>query len=87
MRTWWRLETWVTVRGQVGGTMNDPASSETVVVSRLFWVAAANALRRQVGHVTSNEESLTDEQAWQYVLRAARGEEVLDPGPCISDGV
>lgn len=61
--------------------MNDPASSDTVVVSRLFWVAAANALRRQVGHVTSNEESLTDEQAWQYVLRVARGEAVLEPGP------
>jgi hypothetical protein len=57
--------------------MDDPAIPDTVVVSRLFWVAAANALRRQTGHVTSDEESLTTEQAWQYVLRVARGQEVL----------
>jgi hypothetical protein len=40
-------------------------------------VAAANAIRKQAGHVTSDEESLSNEQAWQYVLRVARGEEVL----------
>ena len=57
--------------------MNDPAIPDTVVVSRLFWVAAANALRRQAGHMTSDEESLTNEQAWQYVLRVARAQEVL----------
>jgi hypothetical protein len=27
--------------------------------------------------MTSDEESLTNEQAWQYVLRVARGQEVL----------
>lgn len=61
--------------------MHDPISSDTVVVSRLFWVAAANAIRRQAGHMISTEESMTDEQAWQYLLRVARGELVLEPGP------
>jgi hypothetical protein len=57
--------------------MGDPAIPDTVVVSRQFWVAAANAIRRQAGHMTSDEESLSNEQAWQYVLRVARGEEIL----------
>jgi hypothetical protein len=59
--------------------MGDPAIPDTVVVSRQFWVAAANAIRKLAGHVTSDEESLSNEQAWQYVLRVARGEEVLKP--------
>jgi hypothetical protein len=59
--------------------MGDPAIPDTVVVSRQFWVAAANAIRKQAGHVTSDEESLSTEQAWEYVLRVARGEEVLKP--------
>jgi len=59
--------------------MDGPPIPDTVVVSRQFWVAAANAIRRQTGHVTSDEESLSNDEAWQYVLRVARGEEVLKP--------
>lgn len=55
--------------------MPDPTADQpTVTVSRLFWVAAANALRKQAGHATSDEPQMTDEEAWRYVLRVARGE-------------
>ncbi len=55
--------------------MDDPTAGQpTVTVSRLFWVAAANALRKVSGHATSDEPQMTDEEAWQYVIQVARSQ-------------
>jgi hypothetical protein len=38
-----------------------------VLVSRPFWVAAANAIRKASGHAIANEPELSDAEAWNYV--------------------
>jgi hypothetical protein len=38
-----------------------------VVVSRRFWVAAANAIRSASGHATAEEPAMTDAEAWEYI--------------------
>jgi len=40
-------------------------------VSRPFWVAAANAIRRAAGHATAEEPAMTDAEAWDYIRRRA----------------
>lgn len=45
-----------------------------VLVSRQFWVAAANAIRRVAGHVTAMSGGLTDAEAWDYVRQRAANE-------------
>lgn len=44
-----------------------------VLVSRPFWVAAANAIRRSAGHVTADEPAMTDAEAWDYIRRRILG--------------
>jgi hypothetical protein len=64
--------------------MGDPIIPDMVSVSRLFWVAAANALRRQAGVRTSEEPQMTDAEAWQFILRVARGDEILESPASVS---
>ena len=45
------------------------AAHDMVLVSRLFWVAAANAVRKAAGHVTADEPAMSDSEAWEYVRR------------------
>ena len=47
------------------------AANNMVLVSRPFWVAAANAIRRAAGHATAEEPAMTDAEAWGYIRRRA----------------
>ena len=44
-----------------------------VVVSRRFWVAAANAIRSASGHATVEEPAMTDAEAWEYISGRGAG--------------
>jgi hypothetical protein len=47
-------------------------ANKMVLVSRQFWVAAANAIRRSAGHVTADEPAMTDAEAWEYICGRIR---------------
>ena len=49
------------------------AANNMVLVSRTFWVAAANALRKAAGHALADEPGMTDAEAWEYVRERAAG--------------
>jgi hypothetical protein len=49
-----RVREWATANGMV-------------LVSRRFWVAAANAIRAASGHGTAEEPAMTDAEAWEYI--------------------
>jgi hypothetical protein len=49
------------------------AANNMVLVSRPFWVAAANAIRKSAGHSTADEPGMTDAEAWEYVRRKILG--------------
>jgi hypothetical protein len=49
------------------------AANNMVLVSRPFWVAAANAIRKAAGHVTADEPGMTDAEAWDYICRRILG--------------
>jgi len=49
------------------------AANDMVLVSRRFWVAAANAIRSASGHATVEEPAMTDAEAWEYISGRGAG--------------
>jgi hypothetical protein len=49
------------------------AANGMVLVSRRFWVAAANAIRSASGHATTEEPAMTDVEAWEYISGRSAG--------------
>jgi hypothetical protein len=49
------------------------AANGMVLVSRRFWVAAANAIRSASGHATAEEPAMTDVEAWEYISGRSAG--------------
>jgi hypothetical protein len=49
------------------------AANGMVLVSRRFWVAAANAIRVASGHATAEEPAMTDAEAWRYISGGGAG--------------
>ena len=63
------MQTFVTVTE--GEVRNWCQANRMVLVSRKFWMAAANSIRRVADHATSDEPGLADAEAWKQVRQRA----------------